>query len=377
MGLFTGNKKIQMPLKLVLWLNFFFVFFLLLAYSASYFDPSVFPYIALVGMAYLPILFINLLFILFWIYFRPLQALYSIATILIGWTIFGAHFQLHKNTVSKPDELKIVSYNVRNFYNYLPDSEHSKSQENAVLTFLKEQNAELVCLQEFLLKNKRFVNDNKQFGKKIGLNHFYYRKYLSRKKKSRIGLMTYSKYPIIKEDYVEYNEKTVALITDILRNKDTIRVFNLHLASIYFGGADYQFLKELDTQNSKEKIKKASNRILQKLLSAFRIRAKEVDLVTALIQKSPYPIILCGDFNDTPLSYTYQEISSLLKDSFREAGRGLATTFSASYLPPIRIDYIFHSKDFKANYFSVFKKNYSDHYPIVSSLTNESIEKEK
>ena len=366
MNIFAKNKKFHMPLRLVLWLNFFFVFFLLLAYLASYIDPSIFPYIALIGMAYLPLLVINILFILFWIYFRPIKALYSVLTILIGWTTFDAHLQFNKNSPPDKRGIKVLSYNVRNFYNYLPDKEHSKSQEKEALNFLKEQNAEIVCMQEFLLKDKRLVNDNKRFGKKIGLNYFFYRKYLTRKKKSRIGLITYSKHPIVKEEYIEYNEKTIGLITDIVRENDTIRVFNLHLASIYFGGMDYQFLKEFDSKNSQEKIKKAGSRILQKLLAAFRIRAKEVDLISTILHKSPYPVILCGDFNDTPLSYTYHEISSQLKDSFRESGRGLATTFSASYLPPIRIDYIFHSSKFEANYFKVFKKPFSDHYPIVS-----------
>ncbi len=371
-----GKKGISSPLRLILWLNFFLIGSLLLAYLSSYIDPSLFPYIAPAGMGYLPLLMTNIVFILFWLYFAPRKALYSILAIVLGTPVLLAHFQLNRRADRTAGDLRILSYNVRNFFNYLPDATHPESQEEKVRNFIKEQHPDIVCMQEFMLKDRLLVNDKKRFGKKIGLRYYYAHKYLNRKSKARVGLITYSRFPIVGEDFIEYQGKTFGLITKIRTDKDTITVYNLHLASIHFGDDDYRFLQDIRKQNSKEDIQKASGRIIQKMIKAFRIRGRQVALLTGLLHQTSGSIILCGDFNDTPLSYTYHEVSSILKDSFCEAGRGLATTFDLPYLPPARIDYIFHSDDYRATEFQVIKRNFSDHYPVQASLYKTEKEEE-
>ncbi len=372
-----AKRKIGSPLRPVLWINYLFTALLLFSYLALYIDPSLFPYLALLGMGYLPLLMINVVFILFWLYFAPRKAFYSALAIIVGMSVLTSHIQFHKQYEKKTGTIRVLSYNVRNFFNYLPDKAHPGSQEEKVRHFIKEQHPDIVCLQEFLLKDRLLVNDKKRFGKKIGLPHYYAHKYLNRKSKAKIGLITYSRFPVIAKDFIEYQGKTIGLITKLLKDNDTITVYNLHLASIHFGGDDYRFLQDIRKQNSKEEIQKASGRIIQKMIKAFRLRGQEVALLTGLLQQTSGSIILCGDFNDTPLSYTYHEISSMLEDSFCEAGRGLATTFSLPYLPPARIDYIFHSEDYQASEFQVIKHNYSDHYPVQATLCKKGKDEEK
>ena len=365
---FLAKRSENIPLKLILFVNYIFILLLLLAYLSLFIDPSVFPYLALLGIAYLPLLLTNILFILFWLYFSPLRSIYSIVTIAIGWSILLSHFQFNKKQDSTPESLKIITYNVHNFYNYLPDKNHPNSQQDSIQIFFQKESPDIVCLQEFFPKDKILINDKKRFGRKIGLKYFHYKKYLSQKHKAKVGLVTYSKYPILKEDFIEYQHKTIGLITKILRGKDTIAIYNLHLASLHFGGNDYRFLKDIKKNQSKEEIKEGSSRIIHKMLNAYRIRAHETALIKGLLKQTQLPIILCGDFNDTPLSYTYHEFSELLEDSFCEAGRGIASTFTAPYLPPIRIDYILHTKEFKTTNFKLKKIEFSDHYPIISNM---------
>ena len=46
------------------------------------------------------------------------------------------------------------------------------------------------------------------------------------------------------------------------------------------------------------------------------------------ITSSPYPVILGADMNDTPYSFSYNEFTKLLKNSFEEKGNGFGFTFN-------------------------------------------------
>jgi endonuclease/exonuclease/phosphatase family metal-dependent hydrolase len=100
---------------------------------------------------------------------------------------------------------------------------------------------------------------------------------------------------------------------------------------------------------------------------AFIFRAKQARTVAEHIKKCPYPIIVCGDFNDTPLSYTYQILSEQLNDAFSEAGFGISNTYNG-FLPLFRIDYVLHSERFKAISYQSEKVAMSDHFPVVAIL---------
>ena len=97
-------------------------------------------------------------------------------------------------------------------------------------------------------------------------------------------------------------------------------------------------------------------------------RAYQVDMLSEHIESSNYPVIVCGDFNDTPVSYTYRKLKSGLKDAFITAGTGLGTTYRG-LVPYMRIDYIMHSGEFRAKHFQIRKVEWSDHYPVVTQFT--------
>jgi endonuclease/exonuclease/phosphatase family metal-dependent hydrolase len=108
--------------------------------------------------------------------------------------------------------------------------------------------------------------------------------------------------------------------------------------------------------------------IYRKLANAYRIRAQQARLIALEIGKSPYPVIVCGDFNDTPTSFAYHRIAKNLEDSFIKSGKGTGNTYNNTLLPPIRIDYILHSKIFQSSAFSVLNAPYSDHFPIMATV---------
>jgi len=145
-------------------------------------------------------------------------------------------------------------------------------------------------------------------------------------------------------------------------NSETIRVYNVHLASNWFKNSDYSFLE--NPQN--EKLKKGISGIVERMKSSYKKRAEEVQAIKRHMQNSPFPIILCGDFNDTPLSYAYNTIISDLTDSFSESGKGIGKSFVK--IPALRIDYILYDKKFSSFNYKQHKQELSDHYAISTEL---------
>jgi endonuclease/exonuclease/phosphatase family metal-dependent hydrolase len=184
-------------------------------------------------------------------------------------------------------------------------------------------------------------------------------------RKINFGLVTFSRYPIIHKEPISFPETiNGAISSDILIGKDTIRIYNCHLQSIRLR-KDYNDLLDSLIFNYNERQLDELKDISFRMRQAYILRGKQVDLMNAHIKKSAHLVIICGDFNDTPVSYTYYNLSKGLKDAFIESGSGIGTTFRGN-LPYMRIDYVLYSPWFTSQYFEIKRVNLSDHYPVVS-----------
>ena len=136
---------------------------------------------------------------------------------------------------------------------------------------------------------------------------------------------------------------------------DTIRVYNIHLASNWFSQTDYSFMQNPTLET--EELKKNVLSIGERLKNSFAKRAEQVHAIKTHINKSPYPVILCGDFNDTPNSYAYQQLARGLKDAFVEKGLGIGRSYNGKF-PSLRIDYILCSPELNIHSFETKDVNY-------------------
>jgi endonuclease/exonuclease/phosphatase family metal-dependent hydrolase len=179
------------------------------------------------------------------------------------------------------------------------------------------------------------------------------------------GIATFSKFPIVKKASTHFAKKggNIFISSDIKVNEDTLRVYNIHLESIRFDWPEYKFIENLTNDDVEQDELKGSLTILRHLRKAFVKRARQVDILQDSIAASPYPVILCGDFNDTPSSYTYSVISDNLTDAFRKSGSGAGKTYAGPF-PSFRIDYIFHDEKIESFCYRTIKERLSDHYPI-------------
>lgn len=371
-----AKKKRYFFTTLVLIINQIAVLFLLLAYFASRVNPSTFWALSFVGIAYPLILIINILFVLYWLLRLRIYFMISALAILLGWGHVQNFIQINITNRPLPEtgtSIRVLSYNVRVFdlYNYGLNWELNFTQRNNIFSFLEEKDFDIICFQEF-------VHDSGGKFKTLDTIPLFLRARHSHtgfSKSSRninfFGLATFSAYPIVNKGEIAFESQmgNLCIYSDIDINGDTIRVYNVHFESIGLSEEDFLFVEGLASPENianRDYLRHNSKRILQRMKSAYINRATQVALVAEHIRQSPYPVILAGDFNDTPVSWAYRQISRYLKDAFR-SGRGIGQTY-VDFLPGLRIDYIFHSTDFDAFNFQTGNHRYSDHYPIWVNL---------
>ena len=354
-------------------LNICAVAALLASYLSGYISPDKFWIMAFFGLAYPIFLIINLLFIVFWIITWKRFVFVSLISILIGFNSLLAIYPIRfsKPTVLPYPKIKIISFNVHSLYgNQRADSQ--QETKSKVTEFLSAQNADFICVQEFFAIGEDFSQTLLKFASSIHLDYYSFKNYREFNNKRKINaIATFSRFPIVNFGCFRLPERShYAIFSDIVMNGDTIRIYNLHLESIRFGNEDYSFYSHLTEPDIEEStpIKEGSKRMLWKLRKAFILRSKQVKALREHITSCPYPIILTGDFNDTPSSYTYHQLTNGLTDSFIESGHGLFNSTYAGKFPAFRIDYILHSDKFKAISFANFDVDLSDHYPITAIL---------
>lgn len=340
---------------------------LLGAYLGTHISPNTFVYFAFLGLAYPWLILIELVFGAIWVFVKWRYALITVTVILVGFNHLRDFYSLFSFQDDIENPVKVLSYNVQVFdvYNF-NEREHKRDE---IFHFLDEQDADILCFQEFYHQENSsdFVTKDSMV-KMLGTSYDHERYTHALTQKRYFGVATFSKYPIVGRGEIDFenDDNNSCIYSDILINEDTIRVFNAHLGSIRFQNDDYEFFgEEADTRYQYRN--KAGRRILGRLKIAFQKRAEQSELVAAEIERSPYPVILCGDLNDTPVSYCYRQFSSILEDAFSYSGEGTGETYIGK-VPSNRIDYIFHSSDLMVGAFTTHEIEMSDHKPISAEF---------
>jgi endonuclease/exonuclease/phosphatase family metal-dependent hydrolase len=343
-----------------------------MAYCAAFISPAgSFWWLQLIGLGYGFLLAVNVVFVIFWLLLRKKIFLLSLFVILIGggriFNIFQFHSKPKPESVTGKAEqasLKVMSFNVRLFdlYNWF----HNYETRQRIFDFLKKESPDVVCFQEYFHSehNELHAQNNDTLLKVLNVLYSHIEYNVTLHNDDHWGIATFSKYPIIHKRAVNFRKSggNLFIYSDIVAGNDTLRVVNVHLQSIHFKAQDYKFIENINNDVKQDELA-GSMRILQSMKRAYTRRAEQVDLVKDSMNNSPYPVILCGDFNDTPSSYSYHKMSEGFKDAFRESGSGFGKTY-AGLFPSFRIDYILHDKRLKSTGYITYHEKLSDHYPI-------------
>ena len=341
---------------------------LLVSLLAAYISPALAWTMALFGIAYPYLLLLNILFVLYWLLLLDKAVLLSLTVILLSYPLLSKQVRfnfLSPKALPAESSFKLLSFNARLFDLY--QWTNRGDTRARIFSLLQQEAPHIICLQEFYTSSTRKGLNNLDSLPQLLQAPFAHTVYTdTRNGTDHWGIATFSKYPMVRKGKIFFNEATnnLCIYADIKIRQDTIRVYNVHFQSNRFQKEDYEFLGKPNAHNSKWI---ASQNILNRLKTGAIKRSRQVDMVADHIDKSPYPVIICGDFNDPPSSYTYNRIKSQLQDAFVETGSGLGNTYNG-IIPLLRIDYILHGPQLSSTGFRVIKENLSDHFPITCRL---------
>jgi len=333
-------KKKSFFNTLLFLLNSLFAVVLLLSFLLPYISPKSFSLFAVISL-FVPILFIaNLLFLFYWLLKLKRQIFVSAIVLITGWFTSSPFYKFSNTKNILKDDLRVMSFNVKmfNYYGWNSDKELAKK----TVDFIHKKSPDILAIQEFYDSPDIAILYPYQFIK-------------TKSKNNKFGQAIYSKYPIINSGSLNFiNSANNIIYADILKQKDTIRVYNIHLESLkinpnkdYFGEED-------------------NEKLIGRLQTTFKKQAKQTEQFLAHEKSWKGKEIILGDFNNTAYSWGYRKIKSNKKDAFIEAGEGFGKTFNYPF--PMRIDFILTSTDIEINQFTAFDEKYSDHFPILASL---------
>jgi len=348
------------------------VLYTLIVYALTYWLLSS-HWVAGFMMMSLPVLvIIHLAFLVLWLLISPRRAFVSILVLLAGLPFLKRTFHLgtspSNSLTTTPDRpstsidssLSVLNYNVFSFGLNKDRNGHSDVTVKQFSTWINQQNADVLCFQEYFSHGDMKDLEFTKFLRRNGYRHEAFLMKKTNRSSGEFGLAVFSKYPILASRDTLFSGLNGLLQTDIIWKKDTIRIINVHLYSMTL-----KLSQVVDGQDYDQK-KHEAKYAFRQLRRGFETRAQEIVSLEQWITDSPYPLIVCGDFNETPYSYVYGRLSRKLANAFEERGRGFG--FSYNRLPYfIRIDNQFYDpKRFKITGFKTLQEvPYSDHYPLI------------
>ncbi len=337
-----------------------------------YINTGRYWYIAIIGLIF-PLLFFALVFfILIWAFARSKWTWLSIIVLLLGTqqilAVFGFNLQKKFQTDKKENTLRVMQWNVSGWNEY-NNKKNKISYRPLMHDLVNVQNADILCFEEFFEpRNEKEYSKNIPPIVEMGYPYHYFASSNDLEDDYETGVAIFSKYPIIDSGKFEYAKNSSAehlIYVDIKVNNKIFRILATHLQSVRFDAEEYQSLSQLKHTN-REGLRD-SRTIVSKLKRGYTYRYSQAELVHEQIEASPYPVIVCGDFNDVPNSNTYFKVKGKLQDTFLKKGFFIGRTFRF-ISPTLRIDYILSDRKFSVDQSQIIHVPYSDHYPVEADL---------
>ena len=342
---------------------------LVISYLTPYISPKTFGSLTIMGH-FAPILYILVLIcLLLWLIARRWKIAGAVALLLLPGIFHVSQFynitfmREAEGSAESKNSLTVVTYNVRGFYNdngkrVVKDFADYIAQSNS-FNKDKVRAADVICLQEFSIDADGVnVIDSlvKSSYKEMYINDVH--------ESENVVLRTYSCYPIVESGSIAGMGRGTSQWVDIVREQDTIRIFNNHFYTMSISDDDSDDIAHGKILSDGERMKS----IIERVADNSTVRTGHVDTLLKVVAATPYRHIVVGDFNDTPMSYVYNRMTEKLTDLFTEKGSGFGYTYRPMW-GWLRIDYVMYSDGLEPlQYKSDTEVVLSDHIPVSAQF---------
>ena len=343
----------------------------IIASRSGHYHPQNSTIMPLLGLA-VPVLLVSCLIVaLCWALARRKWAFVTLAAFFFNWEYLTAVIRFgspHEVPATEPAPnrqgensgyLTVATYNVHNFGNEITG--YSCKQ---IAKYMQQQHVDVLCFQEFG-ENKHFTADSLR----RALSHWQYAIIPADDSiRGILPIAVFSRYPLVGGRFITYpHSANCSMLCDIILNTDTIRLLNNHLQTTSVSQNRKKWERELATDNTRREAQAVQD-AAETLHENFVKRAFQTDSICQLATASPHPVLVCGDFNSLPSSYTYHRLSESLKDGFKTGGHGYMYTYRYGKRM-LRIDYAFHSPELECtDYYSPNLDLCSDHNPVIFTV---------
>ncbi len=316
------------------------------------------------------IVVLHLLFLFIWLVAKPILSLISVVTLVIAYPTVMVLFAWHPGSQfpqqKKNNNLRITSFNVKEFNGNTPQPLGHKLRTEDIASAIQKWDPDIICMQEYNTKEIKhdIANHAIYFDQKYPYS-FFSKDHQINAANYFAGCIIYSKYKILSAERIPYTNQESLIYVDLLKGDDTIRVYTTHLASFKFKQNDFEAID--DATDANKAALKAKYGVMRKMKKAFMIRSAQAAVIKEHLAKSPYPTLITGDFNDVPSSYTYKQIKGEMQDAFLSKGFGIGATYM-NLSPTLRIDYILADRRWIVKGWESVDENLSDHHMIMADL---------
>lgn len=345
-------KKLSWFNKMMFFFNIVLAVLTFLAYVLPFLAPKFFPLLSALTLVLPLFLILNGLYFIYWMLQFKRQIILSGIVLLIGITFINKFYKFTATNAPREEkDFVVMSYNVRlfNLFKWIADEDVPAN----VLNFINDENPDILCIQEYSKSAK------------IDFKVYPHRFIFMQGDKIKTGQAIFSKFPIINEGNLDLPSSNNSVIfADIKKGKDIIRVYNMHLQSVKISPDVNEISENIEVVDQQK-----SQMVLRRIGTAFRKQQQQAEIIMEHKKGCEYPIIICGDMNNSAYSYVYRSIRGTLQDTFEQAGSGFGQTYNFRYYPA-RIDYIFADPQMQVKSFESFPDFVnSDHYPIMTRLS--------
>lgn len=313
-------------------------------------DPTYNIFAAYAALGKPLLVIINILLVAYWLIRVRYWLWIPLVGLAVNYEYITSMYQVYNSTkYANENKLKVVTYNVHAFGNEITGF---SAKEFAGI--MDKEEADVLCFQEYR-GNGDFTKDD--------LYATYSKSFPYSFLPEEKSMAIYSRYPIIRSQVVEFSgTNNSAIWTDLDVNGRTVRVINVHMQTTAFDRMRFKAAQAKETGNKKHR-EEVYLQFTDNLHDNIIRRAEQAKMIRALTDATEYPMILCGDFNDPPGTFTYETLKGDLKDGFLSAGKGFAATYRGLY-NLLRIDYLFHSPSLEGIKYGTFPYEMSDHNPV-------------